>query len=190
MSICNQIISTNQRICLAWIPSHIGLHGNEKADQWAKRALIYNIITPTPIAPKTLKTITYRCIDRYWLRIWRTHRFDKYRKSINRYNSENSSVRREEITLCRLRTGLTLITDILPRINRRHPDLCNHCGEILTIKHILIDCLLYYQERSDIRKYFREKQENITVMKLLKDESELTELLITYLRNTKLLYNI
>ena len=45
INICNKIMTSNFKIYLAWIPSHIGIAGNEKADYWAKRSLQYQQIT-------------------------------------------------------------------------------------------------------------------------------------------------
>ena len=35
-----------------WIPAHINIFGNEKADWWAKRSLIYDIILSPTLAFK------------------------------------------------------------------------------------------------------------------------------------------
>ena len=34
----------NKKVVLAWVPSHIGIKGNEKADELAKQALNFNVL--------------------------------------------------------------------------------------------------------------------------------------------------
>ena len=66
-----------------WISAHIGLLGNEKTDWWAKRSLIYNIISPSPISPRTFKSKTVKCINEFWQEEWnRLQCEDKYRENI------------------------------------------------------------------------------------------------------------
>ena len=67
---------------------------------------------------------------------------NKIRKDLNRFETEERKSRREEIVLCRLRTKKTVMTDLLPYINREYNVMCDHCDEPNTIQHILLDCLL------------------------------------------------
>ena len=34
----------NKKVVLAWVPSHVGIKGNEKADELAKQALNFNVL--------------------------------------------------------------------------------------------------------------------------------------------------
>ena len=34
----------NKKVVLAWVPSHIGIKGNEKADELANKALNFNVL--------------------------------------------------------------------------------------------------------------------------------------------------
>ena len=88
-----------------------------------------------------------------------------------------------------MRTRLTLITHIIPWKNGRNPsvEMCDHCGERLHLKHILIECLLYTQERREIINYFNVKNKVLTVYKLLQDDVEIIEILIRYLTKTGLI---
>ena len=135
--------------------------------------------------------MTIKCINEFWQRRWTAyHCRDKYRLTIQRFKTENRKVRREEIVLSRLRTNLTLINDIIPYLNGRHPETCEHCRELLTIKHILIDCRLYTQHRRELKAYFEKVRKPFTAFNVLQDDPEAIELLIKYLRNTKLLDQI
>ena len=40
----NDCCSVNKKVILAWVPSHVGIKGNEKADELAKQALNFNVL--------------------------------------------------------------------------------------------------------------------------------------------------
>ena len=42
LQLFNDCFSVNKKVVLAWFPSHVGIKGNEKADELAKQALNFN----------------------------------------------------------------------------------------------------------------------------------------------------
>ena len=44
LKLFNDCLSMNKKIVLAWVPSHVGIKGNEKADELAKQALNFNVL--------------------------------------------------------------------------------------------------------------------------------------------------
>ena len=40
----NDCLSVNKKVVLAWVPSHVGIKGNEKTDELAKQALNFNVL--------------------------------------------------------------------------------------------------------------------------------------------------
>ena len=44
LELFNDCLSVNKKVVLAWVPSHVGIKGNEKADELAKQALNFNVL--------------------------------------------------------------------------------------------------------------------------------------------------
>ena len=101
-------------IQLSWIPAHIGLQGNELADSWARRSLGYRMITPSPISHNTLMYITDCCIKKSWQQEWSRRDFRTYKFNIGPTKTASRPIRCEEVALCRLRLGITNLTQVNP----------------------------------------------------------------------------
>ena len=186
---CLLLLAPAARINLAWVPSHIGLHGNERADWWAKRALGYGLITPMPISSKTFISLTLQGLRRVWQSVWDARPFVFYKRSIGPTVTAQHRSRREEVALARLRTGRTIATHILPYYAGA-PAICDHCGVPLTVYHMLIDCLLYVVHRRPIVDFFTQKRMSLNLMSIIQDDPAVVGLFLEYLRSTRLLEHI
>ena len=188
LKINHQIAEATYRICLAWVPAHIGIKGNEKADAWAKRSISYPRTTSCAISPKTMKRTIDISITKYWQDKWTsTNIKNKFKIKINPLVTECRPLRREEIVLCRLRTDATMLTHMVPYIERRYPPICEECNEICTIKHILVDCISYIRERRELLNHFRSIGKRMSAFSLLQDDPEIIDKLMKFLRNTDLI---
>ena len=193
LRICHMIINANFRICLSWIPSHIGLLGNEKADLWAKRSLTYRQVNRCPISPDTFKRLFDKSLLQHWKKHWDAliiPNTNKFRLNIKKMETESRPNRREEIAICRLRSDATMITHMLPYIHNDFPHICEECNELETVPHILIDCIKYIRERRNMQAYFDSINTRMTAFRLLQDDPEIIRILLNYLKNTDLISHI
>ena len=105
-------ISELKTIIYCWVPSHIGIYGNEKVDKNAKESLNLEE-TLFKIPYFNFKPFINEYISDKWQTIWNGAKFDKLREVepiVKRPKAIHKLSRREEIVLARLRIGHTRIT--------------------------------------------------------------------------------
>ena len=154
----------NKNIQICWVPAHIGLKGNEWADTLAKE-----IRNQTPTY-QNVPMIDYTSLikqnhKKLWLEEWlkrpMSNKLRQIKEDVNKWPSSQQPKREVEVILTRLRIGHSRITHgyLMSSPKEDHPE-CETCKELLTIKHILIKCKKFSQER---RKYLN----NLTMKEIL-----------------------
>ena len=139
---------------LCWVPSHVGIAGNEAADRAAREALRNATTTDVPTLRSDLKAKIKNKSKQEWLSRWKNHTYPRlnYLRAItddltplSNTTCENRSWER---ILTRLRLGYSRLTHgyLMSREQRPICDQCNG-GIQLTIKHILVDCPRYRSAR-------------------------------------------
>ena len=131
----------SKKVIFCWIPSHIKIQGNDKADSLAKAAIYMttdkNIKTPyTDLKPKIKQIVTKK-----WQQLWDENPHNKLfqiQPSFKERKLDPNYTRREETTLTRLRIGHTQLTHSF--ILKEEPPPKCPCGNQYSIKHILIEC--------------------------------------------------
>ena len=143
---------TNEGITinLCWIPSHVGIPGNELADSAAKTALESETIQPI-LQPHTDSGQSIReCILAKWQARW-----DEVNNDLHSvlptlpYKYSSCLPRREERVLARLHIGHTRITHSY-RLDRIERPQCATCEVDLTIGHLIKDCREHEQLRAEL----------------------------------------
>ena len=129
-----------------WVPSHVGLSGNERADRLAKEALDQPIIR---IQVNKESMEIYQEIDgisrarwqRYWDDCLLGRHFYAIQKEVGnetRYPMRMS--RKDETAITRLRLGRCKLNYYLHAM-KCHPDgTCDTRGQQETIRHLLMEC--------------------------------------------------
>jgi ribonuclease HI len=143
----NNILNKISRICegttliFCWLPSHVGIAGNEKADRAAKAALS-DEIEPLKIPYNDFKPSINNFIHDVWQRSWSDPgNANNKLYAVKPVISESTLCgmsRREEVVLARLCIGHAYLTHSYLLKREAHPQ-CS-CGDPLTIQHILIHC--------------------------------------------------
>ncbi|KAI5724929.1 hypothetical protein M8J77_008903 [Diaphorina citri] len=138
-----------------WVPSHVGIPGNEEADRLAREALTLNCPLIKKEQIKDYKVLMKLKITSSWNNEW-TALTDNKLREIKLDNkpwipSFNMS-RREQVSITRLRIGHTNLTHVY-LMKRDPPPECEVCGCRITVKHILKDCNKYLNVRSPNNLY-------------------------------------
>jgi kelch-like protein 2/3 len=137
--------SLGKVIKFCWVPSHIGILGNEAADQAARSALCSTNAASIRIPHSDFKHDINAYFIADWQTRWNDAVFNKLREIkplIGNTKVPGSLTRRDEVVYHRMRIGHTHLTHSYLLKRETAPD-CAHCGCLMTVKHILLDCPLH-----------------------------------------------
>ena len=138
-----------KHIAMCWIPSHIGIDGNEKADKAAKSSL-NDAVSPLSIPFSDFIPQAKRYYHNLWQSIWDSsvNFLTLVHPELKKKIYDPTLSRREQRALCRIRIGHSRLTHAYRfDKNAEHPR-CEDCNRRLTIKHIMVDCPKYEEERN------------------------------------------
>jgi ribonuclease HI len=159
-TIHQQLLQKGWMIIFQWIPGHAEIAGNEAADKLAKEALheSVNQDSNTVLSPGDISAVIKRESKKMWEEEWKlsnsgeTQRFLFQHIAQNLYQSAKwpGLTRKQEVTMRRLRLGAALCGAWSARFFSQSPD-CAQCGAQETIQHIIADCPVYAQPRSELK---------------------------------------
>ena len=139
-------------ICFAWVPSHVGIRGNELVDNIAKES-IHDEESDKKIPYSDCKRKVNQYIQDCWQLQWNIQTDNKLRKIKPQLTDPLQSAirnRREESVLCRLHIGHSFLSHSF-LLKRESPPECIHCKQHFTIQHLLLDCVDTHKIRT---KYY------------------------------------
>ena len=146
-------ISSSKTVIYCWIPSHIGIYGNEKADKNAKESLNLDQ-TDFKIPFNNFKPFINKYIFNKWQSSWNEACFNKLKEIepvVNHHRIVPKLSRREEIILARLRIGHTRLTHSY-LLKREDQPYCIGCDTPFTVRHFLLDCADFDRERRSLHQ--------------------------------------
>ena len=138
------------RFC--WVPSHCGIDENERVDQLAKKTLDQDIDPLASAHYTDMKPLVNSYIQKLVQTKWdvAVHGTDLYlvKPTLGPPKKFQHLTRAEEVVIIRLRIGHTKATKS-HILSRGPPTGCHHCGQTLTIDHMLLDCALLQECRDE-----------------------------------------
>ena len=140
------------RVRFCWVPSHCGIDGNERVDQLAKDALDQDIDPLASVHYTDMKSLVNSYIQKLVQTKWdvAVHGRDLYlvKPTLGPPKKFQHLTRAEEVVITRLRIGHTKATKS-HILSRGLPTGCHHCGQTLTIDHMLLECALLQECRDE-----------------------------------------
>ena len=138
-------------IVFCWVPSHVGIKGNEKADSAAKSAVeLPHAKVGVPYTD--FKYLISQYIFSTWQDDWNgvvMNKLHSVKPVLGDWQSSYRRCRKDEVVLCHTRIGHMHLTHSYI-LNKDPPPQCEHCHCILTFRLILVECNNFAQERKDI----------------------------------------
>lgn len=137
------------QITIVWVPSHVGIQGNEIADLAARNSHSNSIETPFVVPINDLKALAKQKHKIMCQMKWNNivdNKLKEIKSNLCRWLPPLEMSRSEQVMINRLRIGHSHITHSF-LMSGDPPNECTNCNTRLTIKHILIDCSLYTQNR-------------------------------------------
>ena len=149
----HRILSRGVNISLVWIPSHVGIEGNEMADELAKLSLKNEDIKNLKVPCSDYKQLLSEHFQGKWQMSWSKETSNKLhaiQPKLRRRKNLGLS-RRDGVKYTRLKIGHTHLTHSF-LLKGEPPPFCVGCHKNLTIRHVLTECVEFHEERE---KFFR-----------------------------------
>lgn len=153
------------KIQMQWVPAHIGIHGNERADQVAKLATGWRDkrgqIQPAPrweryaqltsAANRREKELVKSAWQETWTKGNTSERLRNLMPKIDKkiLSIYNGILKALCAVIAQARTGKIALKAYLHAINRADDNKCE-CGEAQTVEHILLTCSKYEKLRQQV----------------------------------------
>ena len=131
------------RVGFCWVPGHVGVSGNERADRLAResatRAALRSSIPCTDLYPVVREAIIAIWQERWTARCATSKMGEVTRSVSNNRSYTHVQDRRSQTCLARLRIGHSRLTHSY-LMSRDYQPYCDDCLVPLTIRHLLVEC--------------------------------------------------
>ncbi|GFV71171.1 RNase H domain-containing protein [Trichonephila clavipes] len=144
LDITSRLYSKGFDIVFCWLPSHVGIIGNEQADSAARSATTY---MPLAVPLSDIKRVILHHIFKICQESW-SLQLDNKLHSVKPVVEAwpVMPMQRTDVKLSRLRIGHTRFTHRHLLFGENAPE-CPSCKAFYTVRHILIDCPVFNHHR-------------------------------------------
>ena len=160
-----------KEIILEYVPAHVGIVGNSKADEAAKAATNNNEHLDVILHSYDIKPLIKNYVYQLWQSEWnRTPcRMQRLKPILGDWKSAYRENRREEVILARLRTESCLFS-VKHHLCEGNPRVfCAFCNVRQTVFHLTLQCPHLTRHRLNIMQYFNSTNLSINMNNLLAD---------------------
>ncbi|KAE9534168.1 hypothetical protein AGLY_008675 [Aphis glycines] len=175
----SELINTQKTFEFMWVPSHVGIKGNEMADEAASLASnIPHNSTIDKISSYDIFTSVKNKILLSWQHHWDSippnNKLKHIKCSVKQWSTPPDLNRRQNIAITRIRIGHTFLTHSF-LISKDQPPICNTCQARITIRHIFEVCPIHESTRTllnlplNIKEALNEKHTLKTIEFITKD---------------------
>ena len=166
-----------------WVPSHVGVRGNETVDTLARDVVENGEIVGGQIPQSDLKIHIKKQSVKSWSNCWRQvlPERNKLRNIKDVTTPLPDSIcedRHWERTVCRLRIGHTALTHG-HLMEREPPPICEECDSPLTVIHLIAECEKYNRWRHTFG--------DLTFKELMTEHMRKHGLIYNFLQNTDII---
>ena len=131
------------RVGFCWVPGHVGVSGNERADGLAREAAARAAL-PSPVPCTDMFPVIREAIIAIWQERWTarggTSKMGEVTRTVSRpWTYNHVQDRHSQTCLARLRISHTRLTHSY-LMSRDHQPYCDDCLVPLTVRHMLVEC--------------------------------------------------
>ena len=146
-----QLLERQCMLVFQWIPSHVGIRGNELVDREAKASLNNLLVCDLNPSLSDLYSVVNCKLVKYLERDWeidrRAFKIGELKERWEYWPWCEVVNRKVEVTMARLRIGHCRLNSHLFKIGLSDTQNCQYCGRLETIEHFLLHCPRYYSSR-------------------------------------------
>ena len=176
-------------VCFCWIPSHVGIPGNERVDSLARSAVSLEGRFPKAVPFSDyfppFRTYLYNRWQSFWCELSR-NKLRTVKPNISPWLHPEHKNRHWETVLARLRIGHTRLTHSY-LMTRSSPTLCSTCQSPLSVSHILLTCPKYISARTTAFPHLTSLLRPPNLKDILKESQHFhPDNIISFLKHTNL----